>query len=81
MPEAKLTSKGQMVVPKSIRERLGLHPGDRLDFVVQDDGNVVVRPATENVDRLKGILRRPGRRPVSVEEMKRIIRRRGERSR
>lgn len=81
MPAAKLTSKGQMVVPKSIRERMGLHPGDRLDFVVQDDGAVLIRPATENVVRLKGILRRPGRRPVTVEEMKRIIRRRGGRGR
>ena len=81
MPAAKLTSKGQMVVPKSIRERLGLHPGDRLDFVVQDDGNVLIRPATENVDRLKGLLRRPGRPSVTVEEMKRVVRRRGGRRR
>jgi antitoxin PrlF len=81
MPAATLTSKGQLVVPKSIRDRLGLHPGDRLDFVIQDDGNVLIRPATENVDRLKGILRRPGRPPVTVEEMKRIIRRRGGRPR
>lgn len=81
MPAAKLTSKGQMVVPKSIRERLGLHPGDRLDFVVQDDGNVLIRPATENVVRLKGLLRRPGRPSVTVEEMKRVVRRRGGRRR
>ena len=33
MPAATLTSKGQLVVPKSIRDRMGLHPGDRLDFV------------------------------------------------
>lgn len=77
MPAATLTSKGQLVVPKSIRDLLGLHPGDRLDFVVLDDGNVLIRPATEDVNRLKGILRRPGRTPVSVEEMHRIIRRRG----
>jgi AbrB family looped-hinge helix DNA binding protein len=81
MPAAKLTSKGQMVIPKPIRDRLRLHPGDRLDFVVQDDGNVLIRPATENVMRLKGILRRPKRRAVTVEEMKRIIRHRAGRSR
>lgn len=74
MPAATLTSKGQLVVPKSIRDRLGLHPGDRLDFVVQEDGNVLIRPATEDVVRLKGILRRRGRSPVTVEEMNRIIR-------
>jgi AbrB family looped-hinge helix DNA binding protein len=69
-----------MVVPKAIRDRLGLHPGDRLDFVLQDDGNVLIRPATEAVDRLKGILKRPGRSAVPVEEMKRIIRNRAGRN-
>jgi AbrB family looped-hinge helix DNA binding protein len=81
MPAAKLTSKGQLVVPKSIRDRMGLHPGDRLDFVVLDDGNVLMRSATEDVSLLKGFLRRPGRAPVSVEEMNRIIRQRGARGR
>jgi AbrB family looped-hinge helix DNA binding protein len=77
MPAATLTSKGQLVVPKAIRDLMGIHPGDRLDFVVLDDGNVLMRPATEDVTRLKGILRRSGRAPVSVEEMNRIIRQRG----
>jgi AbrB family looped-hinge helix DNA binding protein len=77
MPKATLTSKGQLVIPKTIREHLGLRPGDKLDFVVQDDGDVLIRPATEDVRRLKGLLRRPGRKPVSVEAMKRAIRKRG----
>jgi len=77
MPAATLTSKGQLVVPKAIRELMGIHPGDRLDFVVLDDGSVLMRPATEDVTRLKGLLRRSGRSPVSVEEMNRIIRQRG----
>ncbi len=77
MPAATLTSKGQLVVPKPIRDLMGLQPGDRLDFVVLDDGNVLMRPATEDVRRLKGLLRRPGKAPVSVEEMNRIVRERG----
>ncbi|GAB4235913.1 MAG: hypothetical protein OHK0028_12620 [Deltaproteobacteria bacterium] len=81
MPAATLTTKGQLVVPKAIRDLMGIHPGDRLDFVVLDDGNVLMRPATEDVRRLKGLLLRPGRTPVSVEEMNRIIRDRGARGR
>ena len=81
MPAAKLTSKGQLVVPKPIRDRMGLHPGDRLDFVVLDDGTVLMRPATDDVRLLKGLLRRPGRAPVSIEEMNRVIRQRGARGR
>jgi len=77
MPTATLTSKGQTVIPKAIRDHLGLQPGDALDFVVQDNGDVLIRPATEDIRRLKGLLHRPGRLPVSVEEMNQAIRSRG----
>jgi antitoxin PrlF len=80
MPTATMSSKGQTVIPKAIRERLGLRPGDSLDFVVQDDGDVVIRPALEDVRHLKGALRRANRAPVSVQEMNRVVRdRRGRR--
>lgn len=74
MPSSTISSKGQTVIPKAIRERLGLQPGDAVDFVVQDDGDVVLRPALEDVRRLKGVLRRAGRAPVAVQEMNRVIR-------
>ena len=77
MPKATLTSKGQLVIPKAIREHLGLKPGDKLDFVLQDDGDVLIRPAVEDVRRLKGLLHRPGREPVSVAAMNQAVRRRG----
>ena len=33
MPKAKLTSKGQITLPKAVRESLNLKPGDEVDFV------------------------------------------------
>ena len=51
--------------------------GDRVDFIVKDDGTVVLRPATVDVRELKGLLHRKGLTPLSVEEMNAIIRRRG----
>lgn len=69
MAVATLTSKGQTTIPKEIRERLGLQPGDKLDFVVEGDGRVVLRPATRDVRELRGLLRKKGRAPVSLEEM------------
>jgi AbrB family looped-hinge helix DNA binding protein len=33
MAAAKVTSKGQITVPKAVRERLGLAPGDTIEFV------------------------------------------------
>jgi AbrB family looped-hinge helix DNA binding protein len=63
-----------MVVPKEVREHLGVHPGDQLDFIILDDGRVVVRAATLDVRQLKGILAKPGRKPVTIDQMDRAIR-------
>ena len=52
-------------------------PGDALDFVVQDNGEVLIRPATEDIRRLKGLLHRSDRSPVSVAQMNQTIRNRG----
>ena len=77
MATATLTSKGQLVIPKPIRDLLHLHPGDTLDFMVQESGDVLMRPAVEDVRKLKGVLRKPGRKPVSLDAMRQAIRRRG----
>jgi AbrB family looped-hinge helix DNA binding protein len=77
MPSATLTSKGQLTLPKAIRDLLRLGTGDRVDFIVKDDGTVVLRPATVDVRELKGFLHRKGMKPLSVDEMNAIIRRRG----
>ena len=79
MPSSTMSSRGQTVIPKAIREHLGLHPGDLIDFVVADDGGVLVRPAVEDVRRLKGLLHRSRRRAVSIQEMNQAIRRRARR--
>jgi AbrB family looped-hinge helix DNA binding protein len=69
-----------MVIPKSVREHLGVQPGDQLDFIIQEDGEVVVRSAVIDVRQLKGLLARPRRKPVSVDQMNQAIRRRARRS-
>ena len=80
MPVATLTSKGQLVIPKDIREYLHLQPGDRLDFIIRDDGDVVLRPVVTDVRELKGFLHKPGRQPVSLIAMQNVIRARAGRS-
>lgn len=68
MSTATLTSKGQITLPKRVRDELGVGPGDRLDFVPLEDGAFAIVPATQSVKSLKGIL---GKRTktVSLEEM------------
>lgn len=54
--ESALTSKGQMTVPKAIREHLHLKPGDRVRFFVHPDGTVVLLPKLP-ITALKGVLK------------------------
>lgn len=54
MPLAKLSSKGQVVLPKEVRENLGIGPGTTLRVTVQD-GRIILDPLTTPViDRLCG---------------------------
>jgi len=76
MPTATLTSKGQTTIPKEIREHLHLHPGDQIDFIVQDDGTVVLAPAVTDARELKAILHRVGMKTLTVEEMSAAVRKR-----
>jgi AbrB family looped-hinge helix DNA binding protein len=72
MSEARMTSKGQITIPKDIRDRLGLKQGDRVRFIVEDDGRVRLMPAKRDVSELFGILPKP-RRALSIEEMDDIV--------
>ena len=76
MAHSTLTAKGQTTIPKEIREHLKLQPGHRIEYVVDEVGRVVLRPATYDIRDLHGILERPGQPTVTVEEMNRVIRRR-----
>jgi len=42
---SRVGTKGQVVIPKSIRDRAGLQPGDEVDFELRDDEVVVGRHA------------------------------------
>ena len=79
MAVSTITSKGQATIPGEIRRYLKLKAGDRLEFLVEPDGRVILVPATVDVMELKGLLA-PAPRRVSVEEMDIAIRK-GARSR
>ena len=76
---ATLTSKGQVTVPKELREELHLRAGDKLDFVLKGNGAVEVVPLKQPASMLRGILPKP-RRTVSVEQMNAAIAAEGSKS-
>ena len=73
MPTATVTSKGQVTLPQKVREALRIRPGDRIDFVLGEDGEVRLRAGDADVSELRGLLRRPGRKPVTLEAMEQAI--------
>ncbi|HEY6004035.1 MAG TPA: AbrB/MazE/SpoVT family DNA-binding domain-containing protein [Anaeromyxobacter sp.] len=74
-----LTSKGQITLPKSVRERLGLRVGDRVRFRETGEGTVVVEPETADLMDLFGALVPPRRRHLTIDDMNTAIRRAGAR--
>jgi antitoxin PrlF len=72
VPIATVTSKGQITLPKRIRQRLGVKPGDRVSFRERADGSIVVEADTVDLLSLKGMLR-PRRRGVSLQQMDEAI--------
>ncbi len=68
MESAKITSKGQITIPKVIRDTLGVHAGDRIHFLVREDGVVEMFPRTRDLLSLAGLLR-PKVLGVDVEDM------------
>jgi len=80
MTESTITTKGQCVVPKKIRDYMRLNPGDKIDFVIREDGEVYVRPVILDLRELKGQLKKPGRKPVTLEEMEKAVRKRAGKS-
>lgn len=66
--EAILSSKGQITLPKPLRERLHLNTGDRVEFLLGDDGRVELVPTSASVKRLKGMVPVPAK-AVTLEQM------------
>ena len=66
--------KGQITIPRQIRQKLGLRPGDEIELVIQDQ-TLVLTPKEHRIEAAFGIY--AASRSVSIEEMETAIRKRG----
>lgn len=73
MVTALITSKGQITIPKVVRDSLGLCPGDRVAFEVHGQSEAVLKPLTKSVDEVFGRLSGPEISKKSVDDMNRAI--------
>jgi AbrB family looped-hinge helix DNA binding protein len=72
MPTSTLTSRGQTTIPKPVRDALHLQPGDRVEFILEED-RVILRRADADLTALDGLLDRSDQEPVSIEAMHEAI--------
>jgi len=80
VPRSTLTSKGQITLPKAVREALHLDAGDRVAFELRPDGAVELRPETGDLLSLFGSLKPANGRRVSLQAMRQAIRQGGTRA-
>ncbi len=66
---AKLNRKGQVTVPKEIRDRIGLQAGSKLELQLLPDDTISVRLVQADAMRLRGLLKSPHSKPLTIEQM------------
>lgn len=72
---ARLTSQGQISVPKAVRDQLGLESGDELEFHVRGNAAVVTRRRRRHVVEFAGLAAAAADRvPPTAEEIDGLIR-------
>ena len=76
MAIATITTKGQVTIPKIIRDSLKLNTGDKIEIIVTEKREAIIRPVSKKVDDIFGRLHKHGRKAVSLETMDDAIRNR-----
>lgn len=69
-----VTQKGQVTIPKNMRDSLRLMTGDKVEFVLNGQGEIVIKPLTRKVCEVAGLLSKyKPSTPVTVESMNEAI--------
>ncbi|ELR98762.1 AbrB/MazE/SpoVT family DNA-binding domain-containing protein [Gloeocapsa sp. PCC 73106] len=66
--EATVTTKGQITLPKALREAMHLKTGDKVLFEPLEDGTYVIKPRATDIKSLKGCVGYQGK-PKTLEEI------------
>lgn len=73
MANSTITSKGQVTIPKEVRDSLGLEAGHRVSFLIREDGVLELHPEPVDLMSLCGVIK-PQVRGVTIEGMDAAIR-------
>ena len=75
MALATITNKGQVTIPKPVRNLLNLDTGSKIEFIVNGNREALLRPISKSktVDDMFGKLDNHNIVPISIEEMNEAI--------
>jgi antitoxin PrlF len=68
---ATITSKGQVTIPKRIRDELGLTAGTEIEFIIEEGGTIRVQPKEPPLQRLRSVKEKLSEYDVDIETMRR----------
>ena len=66
-----VTSKGQVTIPKHIRDKLGLSAGTEVEFILEEDGTLHIQPKEPALERLRAVKEKLADHDVDIEKMRR----------
>lgn len=69
MSIATITTKGQVTIPKNVRDSLKLKSGDKIEIIIAENREAIIRPISKSVDDIFGMLKKENQKTISVEEM------------
>ena len=76
MPLATITTKGQVTIPKVIRNALKISAGDKIEIVMTSEREAIIRPISKKVDDIFCKLYKADQKCVSVDMMKDAVKKR-----
>lgn len=69
-----LTSKWQITIPKDLRESMSIDTGDKVEFIINEQNEIVIKPITKKAIDVFGQLSKYKKdKPVSIKEMDEAI--------
>jgi len=69
-----LTSKGQITIPKALRKSMSIDASDIIEFIINDQNEIVIKPNTKKATEFFGLLSKYKKnKTISIEEMDQAI--------
>jgi len=68
-----VTKKGQVTIPKMVREKLQINSGDKIEFIFNEQGQVILQPVKADLNSLYGILAKE-KPELDIEEQRKAAR-------